>query len=74
MYQIPDNPTIRNMELTGYPDGKEPAYPICPMCSEETDTFYVSADNEIVGCDNCVGVRDAWEMTAYMDDDFSPFY
>lgn len=39
--QIQDHPVIRNLELTGYPDGQEPNYPICPICYEETDTFYV---------------------------------
>lgn len=30
---IPDHPVIRNMEATGYPDGKEPDYPHCPVRS-----------------------------------------
>lgn len=51
---IPDHPVIRNMERTGYPDGKEPEYPICPVCEENADTFYKNFDNEIVGCENCI--------------------
>ena len=33
MPQIPDHPIIRNMERTGYPDGKEPSQKVylCPM-------------------------------------------
>jgi hypothetical protein len=63
MPQIQDHPIIRNMELTGCPDGREPKYPICPKCGEEASSFYVSADKEVIGCDNCVESRDAWEMT-----------
>lgn len=66
--QIPDHPVIRNMELTGYPDGKEPSYPTCPICHEEADTFYVDQDEQIIGCDNCIKIRDAWEMIE--DDDY----
>jgi hypothetical protein len=61
--QIPDHPVIRNLELTGYPDGQEPSYPICPICHEEADTFYVDPDEQIIGCDNCIKTRDAWGMT-----------
>lgn len=57
-----DHPVIVNLERTGYPDGKEPEYPICPNCDEIADTFYINADNEIIGCDNCITVRDAWEF------------
>ena len=32
---IPDHPVIRNMEATGYPDGKYPKYPRCPVCGRE---------------------------------------
>lgn len=59
---IPDHPVIRNMELTGYPDGKEPKYPICPVCDAETDTFYRNYYGEIVGCDMCIKAVDAWEI------------
>ena len=36
--------------------------PICPVCGDETNDFYVS-DNEIVGCPQCVKLTDAWEWT-----------
>lgn len=39
MYDIPDHPVIRNLEATGYPDGKEPDYPHCPFCGEECETM-----------------------------------
>lgn len=63
MNDIPDHPVIRNMERTGYPDGKEPTYPHCPVSGEECDTIYKDKEHDIVGCDNCVSTADAWEVT-----------
>lgn len=63
MYNIPDHPVIRNMERTGYPDGREPRLPKCPVCEAETDTFYRNKDLDIVGCDECVCTVDAWDYT-----------
>ena len=50
----PDNPVIRNMERAGYPDGKEPPYPVCPVCGQECSEIYKDASLDIIGCDNCV--------------------
>ena len=61
-YNIPDHPVIRNMERTGYPDGKEPEYPRCPICGEECETIYKSKDYDIVGCDECIRSKGAWEV------------
>ena len=58
---LPDHPVIRNMERTGYPDGKEPKWPICPVCDEETDTYYKDKHGDSVGCDNCIQTSDAWD-------------
>lgn len=58
---IPDHPVIRNCERTGYPDGKIPKWPICPMCGEECDTVYRNKNLEIVGCEGCISWVDAWE-------------
>ncbi|MBT9167940.1 MAG: hypothetical protein DDT20_00868 [Firmicutes bacterium] len=60
--KLPDHPVIRNMERTGYPDGKEPKQPICPICSRKADTFYVGERGDILGCEECVCARDAWEI------------
>ena len=58
---IPDCPVIANMERTGYPNGKEPQYPQCPVCGAESDTFYADRYGDVMGCDDCVEKRDAWE-------------
>lgn len=58
---FPDHPVIRNMELTGCPDGIEPKLPRCPICGAEVDTVYKNKELEIVGCDECLQSNDAWE-------------
>ena len=62
MYDIPDHPVIRNLERTGYPDGKEPEYPRCPICGAECETIYRDKDGDIFGCDECVDTKDAWDV------------
>ena len=61
MYDIPDHPVIRNMERTGYPDGKEPTYLRCPVCGAECDTVYKDKEGDIFACDECVSTHDAWD-------------
>ena len=56
------HPIITNMERTGYPDGKEPQYPICPRCGNECDTLIFDINGEIACCDVCGDRRDAWEV------------
>jgi len=58
----PDHPVIRNMESTGYPDGKEPKTPICPVCGEECETIYRAYVGLILGCDNCINPVNAYEL------------
>ena len=64
-----EHPDITAAERTGYPAGREPFWPVCPICGNETDTFYktVRGDfgvNGIVGCDLCIITADAWDETA----------
>ena len=60
---ISDHPIIRNMELTGYPDGKEPEEYHCPVCGKECECIFKhKATGEIVGCDNCIEGVDPWEV------------
>lgn len=61
MSNIPDHPVIRNLERTGWPDGKDPSWPVCPVCGAEADTFYQDKSRAIVGCSECVRTLDAWE-------------
>lgn len=60
MQQIPDHPVIQAMERTGYPDGKEPRMPKCPICGEPCHTVYSSwMTEEIFACNNCLTTDDA---------------
>lgn len=34
--------------------------PVCPVCRKECEHYYVS-DGEIVGCENCIEFKDAYE-------------
>ena len=62
-HNIPDHPVIRNMEATGYPDGKEPEMPCCPVCDRECEKIYKHTESrEIVGCDNCIASLEPWEV------------
>lgn len=63
MSNLPDAAYIRNLRNTGYRDGKDPTYQVCPLCEQTCETIYISADNEIVGCDQCMTTRNAWEVT-----------
>ncbi len=57
-----DHPVIRNMERTGYPDGKEPAYPVCPVCGAVCETICADRFGDVFGCDACVITVNAWEV------------
>ena len=61
MHDAPENPIIANYLRTGYPDGKEPEYPCCPVCGEQCETFFKDERGYIFGCENCVEEVDAWE-------------
>lgn len=58
---IPDHPVIRNCERTGYPDGKVPEYPVCPRCKRECETITYNSHGDVLGCDLCTNIGDAWE-------------
>lgn len=56
---LPDHPVIRNLERTGWPDGKEPRMPRCPVCgAEEPYEIYVRG-HETQGCDACLSRTEA---------------
>lgn len=60
----PEHPVIQNMMRTGYPDGREPEYPHCPVCGSECETVYMDECRDIVACDVCLREQDAWDVPA----------
>lgn len=67
---FPDHPVIQNMERTGYPDGKEPKMPTCPVCGEPCHTVYTNIyGDEIFACNGCVSVSDATDLLEDEDDE-----
>lgn len=61
---IPDHPIVQNTERTGYPTGRAPAEPRCPICGEDCRIIYRDFHGEYVGCDNCVSEIYAQEVEA----------
>ncbi len=56
------HPVITNMERTGYPDGREPVFPKCPICGAECETIYrIERYGDIVGCEFCIMESDPWD-------------
>lgn len=53
IYSCPDHPIIRNMENTGYPDGKLPKF-TCPFCGAAHSVVYTDWSGDAVGCEHCV--------------------
>lgn len=58
---IGDDPRILRTMATGYPDG-EPEYPHCPLCGEECGSIYKDGNGDILGCEQCVSVKNAWDV------------
>ena len=54
--------------VAGYPSGREPEVPICPVCDAECDTIYIGHNGDYIGCENCVTTRDAWEVIENLSD------
>ena len=45
------------------PKKKIEELPTCPICGAETDTVYVQKGTyDIVGCDECLQSKDAWDV------------
>ena len=36
--------------------------PYCPVCGEECDTVYVDLYDDVIGCDQCIEMHDAYEF------------
>ena len=59
MVQIPDDPIVDSLNRYGVPPWQRDEHePVCPCCGMECSIVY-KADNEIVGCDNCLTPCDA---------------
>lgn len=68
MEQIPDAPWIRDAELNGV--GPEDPPVKCPVCGEECEEIYETKEyGEVLGCDRCILIRDAWDWKAQKDED-----
>ena len=61
MRDVPDHPDIVCAERTGYPPWNDGKVPICPVCGVQCETIYKDWTGDIVGCDDCITARDAWE-------------
>lgn len=48
----------------------EPEYnpPVCPICGRECETIYYDKYMDVVGCDECIETRDAWDWQAEQDE------
>ena len=57
-----DNPIVESLDRTGLPPWDSGKEPVCPVCGEPCDSIYFDRNNDVVGCENCLTVRDAWEL------------
>ena len=61
MEQI-EHPQISNALRTGWPDGKAPVDPKCPVCGSECSfIFRRCREGDVLGCEDCTQTEDAWE-------------
>lgn len=62
----PDHPIVTNMEHTGYPTGRAPEYPHCPICAgEEIGSVYVNEDENVIGCEDCITKQSTEDIQAF---------
>lgn len=61
MELIPDDPIVSSLLRTGSPPWESQTAPICPVCGAECETIYRDALGQIVGCEECIEWKDAWE-------------
>ena len=58
MQDIPDAPWIREAERFGMPESEAL---ICPCCGKEAENFFLDSNDDIIGCDECIRMVDAFE-------------
>lgn len=65
------NPAITNYLRTGWPGGKEPPVPVCPVCGEECLKVYrLGKFGRILGCDECLTEQRAWDAQECFEEDY----
>lgn len=69
MKAMHDDPVVRNMERTGYPNGKLPDV-VCPNCGAECATYYIGDNNDILGCEYCISKTDAVQHVQDSQEDY----
>lgn len=58
MIDVPDAPWIRDAEINGMP---EPEDFYCPVCGAENPEKFYEIDGDVIGCECCVNVHDAYD-------------
>ena len=48
--------------LRDYPEPPDYDVTHCPVCGCECEVLYRNRYGEIIGCDDCIDVVDAWEV------------
>lgn len=51
-----------DLSINGSLEPEEYSVPRCPHCYAECETFYLNKRGEVIGCDECVTEKDAWEV------------
>lgn len=51
-----------DLQYVSYQSGSDSEYPHCPICGEECEDIYRNKYFEIVGCNECIARKDAWEV------------
>lgn len=69
MERVPDHPVVRDLMRSGYPDGKVPAEPVCPVCGRECWHVFRDRYGDIVGCDECLKEIDARDVPECFPDE-----
>lgn len=39
----------------------EDPMPVCPFCGEECETVYLDVNHNVIGCNNCIQEKNAYE-------------
>lgn len=56
-----EHPDISRILQTGLQPDDDGFRPECPVCKQECRVVYVTLDGDVVGCDRCIRVKDAYD-------------